>query len=240
MKIFCPQCQAGYEIDDELLKIRARRVKCGSCGEVFTVDKIEEDQEDAFAMLADAMEKEDDVLAAIEEQIEPQGQSEIKEQIKPQEQSEIKDKQESEDKTVALPEESNNSSGETTENEPSDQEDEDSAIDIEDIFERLSETAEHIIIEEKKLPFYKKIWLGIKNIFGLGFFSLVWASSSKSLFSHRFILLMSRNRQAQRSIIICPEKDNYVQKALLRIMYSTTQNIPLRKDCTLILKISIP
>ena len=57
MKVFCPRCNTGYEIDDELLKLKSRRMRCGVCGEIFTVDKIVEEDvsENAFGMLQEAM-----------------------------------------------------------------------------------------------------------------------------------------------------------------------------------------
>jgi predicted Zn finger-like uncharacterized protein len=46
---------------------------------------------------------------------------------------------------------------------------EDEPVDLEKIFERLSEHTEHLIERERKLPFYERVWLGIKNILGFHF-----------------------------------------------------------------------
>jgi len=135
MRVFCPKCGAGYKINDELIKVKARRLKCGSCGEVFTVDKTEEPAQDdaaAFDMVKDAMS----------------------------------DNKVSDNSTVDKEQDKEASAQSTDQNSLDEDE---VAIDIEDIFERLSERTENLINEEKKLPFYKKIWLGIKNILGLQF-----------------------------------------------------------------------
>lgn len=39
MQIFCPECDAGYEIDEELLEDKTRRLKCSNCGKIFNVDE---------------------------------------------------------------------------------------------------------------------------------------------------------------------------------------------------------
>ena len=46
---------------------------------------------------------------------------------------------------------------------------EDDIIDIESIYERLSEHTSHLIERENTLPVYEKIWLKIKDIFGFHF-----------------------------------------------------------------------
>jgi hypothetical protein len=55
---------------------------------------------------------------------------------------------------------------EETQSEP---EPEDEPVDLEKIFERLSEHTEHLIERERKLPFYERAWLGIKNVLGFHF-----------------------------------------------------------------------
>ena len=39
MQIFCPECDAGYEIDEELLEDKTRRLKCSNCGKIFSADE---------------------------------------------------------------------------------------------------------------------------------------------------------------------------------------------------------
>ncbi len=130
MRVFCPKCGTGYEINDELIKVRARRLKCGSCGEIFTVDKTENSADEGESAL-DSLKKA------------------------------MADGENIDDSSEATSQNGENTEGDADENE--------AAIDIEDIFERLSERTENLINEEKKLPFYKKIWLWIHNILGLQF-----------------------------------------------------------------------
>ena len=169
MQIFCPKCQAGYEIADELLKVKARRVKCGNCGEVFVVDKIEDiSTEEAFSMLSKefADEKETSLNQESNAPVnEDSGESVLsKEETEHPQAVAENDKAVEEEKTEPAVDDAENGSESS---EPEDKDDD--PIDIEDIFERLSERTENLIQEEKKLPFYKKIVLWIKNIFGLQF-----------------------------------------------------------------------
>lgn len=165
MQIFCPKCNAGYEIDDELLKDKARRVKCGECGEVFVVDKIEElAQEDAFSLLSKEFDEESDYnneneTVERQEQSVSGGVSEVEDSSSEEEQK--ADIIETQTEESADSEKKSDNDSVTEENEED--------FDIEDIFERLSERTENLILEEKKLPFYKKIILWIKNIFGFQF-----------------------------------------------------------------------
>lgn len=196
MQIFCPKCAAGYEIEDELLKDRSRKLKCSNCGEVFVVDKIEVQQEEnPFEQLATAMNNQEDNVSSDEiasdqpvvdsddsgkdlsesepkeEKVQPEEQEapqqEIKEEETPQaEQKEAKDETQSAEQKEAKDEEASADS-ESNSSEVANSEEEE--IDIEDIFERLSERTENLINDEKKLPWYKKIRFWFKNIFGLAF-----------------------------------------------------------------------
>jgi hypothetical protein len=67
---------------------------------------------------------------------------------------------------VAEPQTEPETVAEETQSEP---EPEDEPVDLEKIFERLSEHTEHLIERERKLPFYERVWLGIKNILGFHF-----------------------------------------------------------------------
>lgn len=164
MQVFCPRCNTGYEIDDELLKVKSKRLRCGNCGEIFTVDKITDDkaQEDTFSMLQEVMG----------EQFEA-GQKTVDEN--PTEVSED-NHEDSESNNVAddsAPKEAvtneTDAKTDTNQDNPKSLETTDEEFDIEDIFERLSERTENLINEEKKLPIHKKIWLWIRNILGLQF-----------------------------------------------------------------------
>ncbi|MBQ9235591.1 MAG: zinc-ribbon domain-containing protein [Alphaproteobacteria bacterium] len=200
MQIFCPKCKAGYEIDDGLISDKPRRLKCGSCGEVFTVDKNSVlSERDAFAMLADAMGADDN---SPKQSSIPETPASIPHEEITAAKTDIADSTTGE--PAIAPSVEKNPSAETAEakadspaaaiqaaapaepeaptaepaptavnEETSDDEpdvgNDDEEIDIEDIFERLSERTENLINDEKKLPFYRKLWLWIRNLFGLQF-----------------------------------------------------------------------
>lgn len=146
MRVYCPKCQTGYEVADELLRQKARRLKCGNCGEVFVVDKIEEETS-AFDMLQAVMSDNDVDMP--------------KDNDKNDDNPVVTDKEIPD--TAATENVDDEQKPETEDNSESQN------IDIADIFERLSERTENLINEEKKLPFYKKFWLNVHNLFGLQF-----------------------------------------------------------------------
>ena len=39
MRIFCPQCQTVYEVNDALIPESGRKLKCSNCGEIFRFDR---------------------------------------------------------------------------------------------------------------------------------------------------------------------------------------------------------
>lgn len=207
MRIYCPKCYAGYEINERLIADKSRKVACCNCGEVFVADELlfdigfagkTEDEQFAFEQLHEAMVTEENVVAT--KQMDEDGPI--------AEAAETTDEK-SFDTIVeeTVPEMSNaesdekNIAGETAQDVgPADEKDEDAAgadeeesVDLEKIFERLSEHTSRLLAEEKKLPFYEKIWLQIKNILGFHFkikwiyvtiFVLVFVSLS--LFNNRY------------------------------------------------------
>ena len=175
MQVYCPECHTGYELDERLLKNKSKKLKCSNCHFVFSIEETlkateEETQEDAFKSLADTMSKDVDEAVSADRVLENPSESApedntISEEIKSNEAAESGE--ESETKTEENKDaEENNESGETKETEENDQ---DGPIDLESIFERLSEHTEHLIEDEKKLPFYQKAWLQIKNVLGFHF-----------------------------------------------------------------------
>ena len=74
MLIYCPKCSTGYEIADDLLKERSRKVRCSHCNEIFDVEKLSEksvensdalediSEDNAFEALA-AMMRDADVVS---------------------------------------------------------------------------------------------------------------------------------------------------------------------------------
>ncbi|MCQ2740972.1 MAG: hypothetical protein MJ210_02515, partial [Alphaproteobacteria bacterium] len=52
---------------------------------------------------------------------------------------------------------------------PTNEDEADGQVDLEEIFERLSEHTENLIERERKLPFYEKFWFHVKNVLGFHF-----------------------------------------------------------------------
>lgn len=180
MRVFCPRCNTGYEIDDELLKLKSRRMRCGNCGEIFTVDKIveEDSNENAFDMLQEAMgaQSQEDKNSPVGDNQPSIVQKDVKADTFAGEHSTPDDTKQNESSTAESVKaensttesaESKNSETENAAAENSETENEE--FDIEDIFERLSERTENLINEERKLPFCKRMLLWIRNILGLSF-----------------------------------------------------------------------
>ena len=59
MQIFCPECDAGYEIDELLLEDKTRRLKCSNCGKIFNVDEA----------VYHAADKQDEISGHIEQPV---------------------------------------------------------------------------------------------------------------------------------------------------------------------------
>ena len=59
MQIFCPECDAGYEIDELLLEDKTRRLKCSNCGKIFNVDEA----------VYHAVDKQDEISGHIEQPV---------------------------------------------------------------------------------------------------------------------------------------------------------------------------
>lgn len=187
MQIYCPKCNAGYLIDDKLIEDKSRRLKCSSCGEIFNVDSLNKnpsdqslgqlEQEEPFEMLSAIMAEENEAFgkeSVVGQETEPPEQ-EIADSVaevpnleteKPAE--EILQNFDKADQNIT--EATENPEKEDAEEEKAEEEiAEDENVDLESIFERLSEHTEHLIEQEKKLPFYEKAWLQVKNILGFHF-----------------------------------------------------------------------
>lgn len=212
MLICCPKCSTGYEIDEELIKDKSRKVKCSHCNEIFEAgsliekavdnvvygDELEDiTEENAFDALA-ALMRDADVLDSSEIFADRLLETNKVELVK----EEISSAKESENETDNIQntidnelthvdegrlESDNVSIDEKTKNE------EENIIDIESIYERLSEHTSHLIEREKTLPVYEKIWLKIKEILGFHF-KIKWkyiviavcVFVSLSLFNNRY------------------------------------------------------
>lgn len=202
MRIYCPKCHTGYEIDEQQIADKSRRVECSSCGEIFTADELlfavdnpETEKEDsageAFDLLHEVMTEntaedaadghlpETDVSAGIAEDT-------VSEETAAEELPEDTTPEDAEASAV-----SDNTSGEEEAAEDED-------VDLEKIFERLSEHTAHLLDEEKHLPFYEKFWLQVKNVLGFHFkikwryvMAFVAVFALLSLFNNRYQVVRS-------------------------------------------------
>ena len=201
MQIYCPNCHTGYQVNDALLEQRSRKLKCSNCGAVFTIEegmKTQEVVENPFDDLKEAMKQDfqDDISTDRVLSAEPAKQVIDEATERPSSDTSLESASEtslqvSDDSVVvsdaSLQEqeshETDGENGSTT----------DSSVDLEKIFERLSEHTEHLIETEKKLPFYEKAWLQIKNVLGFHFkirwvyiFSFCFFFLFVSLYHHRY------------------------------------------------------
>lgn len=176
MRVYCPNCHAGYEIDDRLIADRSRRLECSSCGEIFTAEKLlfaidgsdaVSDTRNAFDMLHEAMnEKEESpTVQDMSQSMPPEKDEEDVAKMNDGAAAEEIDRKEEEADGVAVQEDGDPAVGENADENSADEEN----VDLEKIFERLSDHTSHLLEEEKQLPFYAKAWLQIKNILGFHF-----------------------------------------------------------------------
>mgnify|MGYP003309902480 CR=1 FL=1 len=186
MLIYCPKCSAGYEIDEDLIKDKSRKVKCSHCNKVFdagsliekTVDNLDDiSEENAFDALA-ALMRDADVLDSSEMFAEKKDDfytndgDEADSVVLTVDNDESVDSETVNDKDKNIDDEANND----VENEENVAEEviekakeEENPINIESIYERLSEHTSHLIERENKLPFYEKVWFKIKEVLGFHF-----------------------------------------------------------------------
>lgn len=185
MQIYCPKCNACYEIDEHLIADKSRRVKCSACGEIFTAESLktaapesvrpeaELPEEDIFAAIGAAMAEADSIKS---------GEPEKHEETPPSVEETVIDTKQDELSVFAgrdlgdgriEPSFSDDAATSETEEslveETAGEEEDDNTADLEKIFERLSEHTEHLIAAEKKLPVHEKVWLQIKNALGFHF-----------------------------------------------------------------------
>ena len=172
MRIYCPKCHTGYEIDEQQIADKSRRVECSNCGEIFTADELlfavdkpetesENSAREAFDLLHEVMTENmpdgstgeysaemEDLSATFRAEAvsEETAAEELPEETTPKDAAEVSDNAAGEEEAA-----------------------EDEDVDLEKIFERLSEHTAHLLDEEKHLPFYEKFWLQVKNILGFHF-----------------------------------------------------------------------
>ena len=193
MQIYCPQCHTGYQVDDDLLSNTSRKLKCSWCGAVFTIEdgiRTQEAVEDPFDSLKQAMTEtlQEDISTDRVISSEPAEQV-INEAAMEKSVSKPEDPEDSAsadtDAKESSADETNESAGageqksegtdsekqesEEVKAEETDEDLPDQPVDLEKIFERLSEHTEQLMESEQKLPFYEKAWLQIKNVLGFHF-----------------------------------------------------------------------
>ncbi len=185
MRIYCPNCNTGYEINEELIKDKVRKVKCSNCGKVFEagslksampVNNEEGNPENPFDALSSVM-KEENVSDVRAKDTTDTEEIDIKADVDVNDNIEQNTNNVSEDDNIAKDDKGNSADVEDKQEEAtisknevvSDDIKEDAEVNIESIFERLSEHTEKLIEKEKKLPFYEKMWLQIKNVLGFHF-----------------------------------------------------------------------
>ena len=169
MQIYCPNCNTGYDIDEELIRDKSRRVKCSSCGSVFEagnlktrlVDNLVIDEENPFEALSAVM-REEEAVKTVEDTLEQDAENEQVEVIEEKVVVTVNEQKKEDDIVEA---DISDNVDKNLEEENS----EDAEADLENIFERLSEHTAGLIDREKKLPFYEKAWLQVKNILGFHF-----------------------------------------------------------------------
>ncbi len=179
MLIYCPKCSAGYEINEDLIRDKSRKVKCSRCNEIFeagslvekVVDNLDDiSEENAFDALA-AMMRDADVLDTSE--IFAGNNTDVNIDNEDDADSVIlsvaEEEKASETDKVSEDSAKDNMVDEKISSEAQnddEQKEEENPINIESIYERLSEHTSHLIERENTLPFYEKIWLKIKEILG--------------------------------------------------------------------------
>lgn len=142
MRIYCPKCQAGYEVDEALIPEAGRKLRCGNCKEIFYFDRTG---------MSTSVAAEEAVPQPVSEEVVPEPETNAEEPtavVGPAAESEAAAETEPEVKISAL-------EAATPE------------VDMKDIFERLSEQSEHLFQEEQKLPWHKRFLLRLKTMLGL-------------------------------------------------------------------------
>lgn len=203
MQIYCPKCNACYEIEERLIADKSRRVKCSACGEIFTAEKLktaapedmapaeETPEEDIFAAIGAAMAEAEETKKEPAPAVEETVVNEIKEEPQTPYGRDLGDGRIEPSFSDFAEEES---AAEQADEEQTEEEEDDGTADLEKIFERLSEHTEHLIAAEKKLPVHEKAWLQIKNALGFHF-KVKWSYIIAALTV--FVLLSLYNNRYQ-------------------------------------------
>ncbi len=160
MKVYCPKCNACYELDDSIVNNKQRKLRCSNCKEVFVADDLRVKEAEILDETVKIPDNEDEnIQAHSEDKVEQK----LEERLEPKFDNGF-DEVSHED----VSEGNYDTISEADQNEEN-KEDSEEGVNLEAIFARLSEHTESLIVREKKLPIHEKIWFQIKNVLGFHF-----------------------------------------------------------------------
>lgn len=138
MQIYCPKCHMGYEVNENLIPATGRRLRCGNCKEIFKFDRDGMSESVTQTESMPLPDNEENNLSSSAETSAPENEAEDNAN------------------TETVPTEETKAQNETT-----------PAIDIKDVFERLSAQSEKLFEAEQKLPWQQRLLMQLKTMLGL-------------------------------------------------------------------------
>lgn len=138
MQIYCPKCHMGYEVNENLIPATGRRLRCGNCKEIFKFDRDGMSESVAQTESMPLPDNEENNLSSSAETSAPENEAEDNAN------------------TETVSTEETKAQNETT-----------PAIDIKDVFERLSAQSEKLFEAEQKLPWQQRLLMQLKTMLGL-------------------------------------------------------------------------
>ncbi len=138
MQIYCPKCHMGYEVNENLIPATGRRLRCGNCKEIFKFDRDGMSESVTQTESMPLPDNEENNLSSSAEASAPENEAEDNAN------------------TETVPTEETKAQNETT-----------PAIDIKDVFERLSAQSEKLFEAEQKLPWQQRLLMQLKTMLGL-------------------------------------------------------------------------
>ncbi len=192
MRIYCPQCNVCYELDETLIPEGGRKLRCSNCGEVFRFDKNGVQIQDAMSELQKLMQEQmlseddvaeetvedsssvvdgDDIKDNVEEaEVDVESSGLQNENASKQEEAaqELEQSKESEQEETAVSFDDDTAKvDEQASKEEIEKLEEKPEVDMRDIFERLNEQSERLFQEEQKMPLKDRLLLQLKTMLGL-------------------------------------------------------------------------
>lgn len=157
MRIYCPKCKVGYEVDMDLIPQEGKKLRCSYCAHVFTAHQEDLIEIPLFEQLSSDEGKPgsvEDKKAELEKEPQPAGKAET-----PSEGVNAAETPNSNDDALGNEESTVVEAVSVPENTDGGE--------IKEIFERLSIQTETLFREEQKLPLYKRVILKIRQLLGL-------------------------------------------------------------------------